>query len=340
MGLFGSNEITGIDIGSGSIKVVRIAPGRRPKLLSAGMMEFPLEGVRENVGADLLHLRSEKKIGVRNVVTQMPGKDLTIRTLTLPRMPAAELREAVRWEAKRHISYPLDAALVEYLIAGEKREGMVDKYDILMVAAEQEKIAGHLAPFREAGIKVSAVDGNALALRNVLRMRHKAAQGNHLVVDIGAGKTEIDIYKDGVLRFSRCLETGGAEMTRVLAESLNLSLRDAEALKQRTDVSAARGGDNAVVLICARLDGLLMEVRRSVEYYKTTFREPGVEDAVLSGGVALIRGASAYFSQALGFPVELDDPFDGLLCQDSLRVEFGPSAPRFSAAVGLALRKV
>jgi Tfp pilus assembly PilM family ATPase len=83
-----------------------------------------------------------------------------------------------------------------------------------------------------------------------------------------------------------------------------------------------------------------MEVRRSVEYYKTTFREPGVEDAVLAGGVSLMRGASAYFSQALGFPVALDDPFDGLLCPDSLKEEFGPMAPRFSAAVGLALRKV
>jgi Tfp pilus assembly PilM family ATPase len=53
-----------------------------------------------------------------------------------------------------------------------------------------------------------------------------------------------------------------------------------------------------------------------------------------------MRGASAYFSQALGFPVALDDPFDGLLCPDSLKEEFGPMAPRFSAAVGLALRKV
>jgi type IV pilus assembly protein PilM len=340
MYLFRSNDITGIDIGAGSIKAVRIAPGRRPKLLSAGMIEFPAEGAQEAVGTDLIRLKSEKKIGDRNIVTQMPGKDLTIRTLTLPKMPAAELREAVRWEAKRHISYPLDAALVEYLIAGEKREGRVDKYDILMVAAEKVKIIEHLAPFREAGIKVSAVDGNALAIRNVLRMRGKAGQGNHLVVDIGAGKTEIDIFKDGVLRFSRCLETGGSEMTRLLAESLNLGLRDAEALKQRTDVSAAPAADGAVALICARLDGLLMEVRRSVEYYKTTFREPGVEDAVLAGGASLMRGASAYFSQALGFPVALDDPFDGLLCPDSLKEEFGPMAPRFSAAVGLALRKV
>jgi len=55
-------------------------------------------------------------------------------------MPLAELTEAVRWEAKRHISYPVDTAQVEYLLVGEKQEGTVIKYDIVMVAAERGKL--------------------------------------------------------------------------------------------------------------------------------------------------------------------------------------------------------
>jgi type IV pilus assembly protein PilM len=112
MGLFGRKDITGIDIGAGSIKVVRIARGgMRPKLLSAGLVEFPLDTAKTNsVTADLKYLVSGKKIGEKNILTLMPGKHLTIRSLTLPKMPQSELREAVRWESKRHISYPLDAA--------------------------------------------------------------------------------------------------------------------------------------------------------------------------------------------------------------------------------------
>jgi hypothetical protein len=37
--------------------------------------------------------------------------------------------------------------------------------------------------------------------------------------------------------------------------------------------------------------------------------------------------------------VELDQPFDGLSCKKGLLDEFGLAAPRFSAAIGLALRK-
>jgi type IV pilus assembly protein PilM len=341
MGLFRPNDITGIDIGAGAVKIVRIArSGKRPKLLSAGLVDIPPDQPSASgISANLGYLLSKKLVGRKNIVTLLPGKDLTIRSMTLPKMPLAELHEAVRWEAKRHVSYPLETALVEYLITGERHEGTVDKYDILMVAAERGTVVEHLSPFREAGITVTAVDANALALRNVLHLREKPSDENYLVVDMGAGKTEINIFKGGVLRFSRCIESGGIDMTRAVADSLAIGLGDAETLKQKTDVLSPAEDDKAAVAVKARLDILLMEIRRSVEYYKTTFREKGVNRTVLTGGVSLTQGIQEYFTQSLESPVELDQPFAGLTVGQDTLEEFGPQALRFSAAVGLALRR-
>jgi len=341
MGLF-SNDITGIDIGAGSIKVVRIAKsGKRPRLLSAVLVEFPPDPTQAmSISADLHRLQAGKKIGSSNIVTLMPGKLLTIRSLTLPKMPLSELREAVRWEAKRHISYPVDAAQIEYLIVDEKREGAVEKYDLVMVAAERGKVLEHLMPFQEAKIKVSAVDANALSLRNVLRFREIPIDANTLVVDLGAGKTEINIFKGGILRFSRCIESGGLDMTRAIADTLGIGLQEAEDKKRTLNVLTPAGQDKAIEAVQSRLDGLLMEIRRSVEYYKTTFREKNVESMILSGGVSLMQGTAAYCEQSLEHGVEIDRPFDCLSCKESMLEEFGPVAPRFSAAIGLALRKV
>jgi type IV pilus assembly protein PilM len=340
MGLF-SNDITGIDIGAGSIKVVRIAKsGKRPKLLSAALVEFPPDPAQAmSISSDLHQLQAGKKIGSGNIVTLMPGKLLTIRSLTLPKMPLNELREAVRWEAKRHISYPVDAAQIEYLIVGEKREGAVEKYDLVMVASEREKVLEHLMPFQEAKINVSAVDANALSLRNVLRFREIPVDANTLVVDLGAAKTEINIFKGYILRFSRCIESGGQDMTSAIADTLGIGLQEAEDRKRALNVLAPAGQDKAIVAVQSRLDGLLMEIRRSVEYYKTTFREKNLESMVLSGGVSLMQGTAEYCEQALEHGVELDRPFDCLSCKESMLEEFGPVAPRFSAAIGLALRK-
>lgn len=342
MGIFRTKDITGIDIGTGSIKVVRIAGGgRRPRLLSAGIVEFPLDPSKTNsISADLKYILSGKKNLGKHILTVLPGKHLTIRHLTLPRMPQAELREAVRWESKRHISYPLEAAIVEYLILGEKQEGPVEKYEILMVAAERGTVIEHLLPFREAGIPVTAVDANPLALRNVLRHRDKSDGLNTLFVDMGAGKTEINIFKSGGLRFSRCLETGGLEMTRTVSEQLNIGLEEAEEVKHRVDMLSPPDEDKVVAAVRGRLDAVLLEIRRSVEYYKTTFREKGVERTILTGGVSLMTGIKDYFSLSLDGAVELDKPLAGLSCKERILQEFGPAAPRFSAAVGLALRKV
>jgi len=216
----------------------------------------------------------------------------------------------------------------------------VEKYDVIMVAAERSKVLEQLAPFNEAEITVSAVDANALSLRNVLRLGEKASDMNTLVVDIGAGKTEINIFKSGTLRFSRCIESGGLDMTRAVAETLGQGLPEAEEMKRRLNLLTPPEQDQAVDAVRVRIDTLLMEIRRSVEYYKTTYREKGVESMILTGGVSLMQGIREYCAQALEHAVEIDQPFDGVSCKKNLFEEFGPVAPRFSAAVGLALRKV
>lgn len=340
MALFGSNENTGIDIGAGSIKVVRIErSGKRPKLLSAAIIEAPIEAEMSGAALHLRSLLAEKKIGTKNVMALMPGKDLSIRSFTLPKMPIQELDEAVRWEAKRHISFPLEAALIEYLIVGERREGMASKLDILMVAAERSKVITHIKPIAEAKIQVAAVDANALALRNVYHLLEKPEHVNTVVVDMGAGKTEIDIFKGGVLRFSRCLEVGGLDMTRALSEAISVGFQEAEKIKCEIDMINAPQNDEAAALIRTSLDQLLMEIRRSVDYYKTTYREKDVDNTLLTGGVALMTGLKEYFERSLEGTVELDQPFGGLSVRKELESQFGAISPRFSAAIGLALRK-
>ena len=341
MGFFGSRDITGIDIGAGSVKFVRMSGnGKHPHLVAAGLVEISPDPAKANsANIDLAYLKSGKKFSRKNIVTLLPGRDLTIRFLMMPKIPLVELREAVRWEAKRHISYPLEAAIVEFLILGERREGMTEKYEVLLVVVERGTVIEHLRPFHEAGIAVSAVDANPLALRNVVRRRDAAEAGNILVVDMGAGKTEINILRSTGLRFSRCLETGGLDMTRAVADRLNIGMQDAEDVKQKVDLVTSSPGDPVADAVKEKLDGILLEIRRSVEYYKSTFRDQGAGMAVLTGGVALTTGIRDYFSQSLDMPVEKDDPFAGLACKESILREVTPLAPRFTAAVGLALRK-
>lgn len=129
-------------------------------------------------------------------------------------------------------------------------------------------------------------------------------------------------------------------MTRSVSEVMGISLREAEQMKRTMNVLASSEDDEAIGTIRAMLDGLLMEIRRSVDYYKTTFREQGVDSTLLTGGVSLMQGLKEYFVRSLEGVVELDQPFEGLSMRKKMYDEFRPIAPRFSAAIGLALRKI
>jgi type IV pilus assembly protein PilM len=336
--MFGHLEYTGIDIGAGSVKVVRISRGKRPMLLSAAFVDRGTDNAAQPVGAILASLMDRKQIGKKNIVTMMPSRDITIRAVTLPDIPRDELDEAVRWEAKRHISYSPDTAQIDYLVVGERRDGGAAKIDVVLVAAETERVEAHLAPLRTAGIAPHAVDVNAFALRNGLRARPMPVAGELLVIDIGAGTTEINIYDDAVLRFSRCIESGGHDMSKLIADELGVGLADAESMKRSLNVLASPDDDRAAAALRQRLDALCQEIRRSADYYRTSLRTRGVQRAILTGGAALMAGVAGYVERALNLPVEIDDPLAPLDMDEQLKREIGPVAPQFSAAIGLALR--
>jgi type IV pilus assembly protein PilM len=337
MSIFGP-DMTGIDIGTSAVKIVRVTGARRQTVVSAQILELPLaEGTGGGKEDALRIFKTGGKIGKR-VATLLPGKHLTIRHLTFPKMPPAELHEAVQWESKRHIPYGLDAAVIEYLVLGERQEGSVDKNDVLLVAADQNAVNEFLVPFERAKVDVDVLDAHPLALRNVLRIRTVSSDDNVLLIDIGAGKTEIDIFRQGGLRFSRCVETGGLDVTRAVAADLGVGLEDAEAIKVRTNVLSAPDDDRAAASVRTKLDTILLEIRRSVEYFKTTFREKGVARTLLTGGVALTPGIQEYFSRSLDGPVEIDDPFSGVAVDTGVLDELHGQSSRFAAAVGLALR--
>ena len=99
-----------------------------------------------------------------------------------------------------------------------------------------------------------------MALRNVLHGREMTVDENTLVVDLGAGKTEINIFRGGKLRFSRCVESGGLDMTRAIAEALNIGLQEAEDTKRALNILTPPDQDQAVAALQPRIDGLLMEI--------------------------------------------------------------------------------
>lgn len=371
--LFRSRDhLVGVDLGRSSVKLVQLRFTHRGlRLAYAGLAELPvaespttdlsLPAVRPRlpdgqvpdgpgqagIGLALMDLFQRGKLKREKTAVNFTGKTPVIRYLTLPKIPKEELKEAVKWEAKKIAPIPIEEMVLDFLIVGEQEEREVKRLELVVVAAERSAVLGQYNDLKRLGLNIVAVDVNPLALLNAVRLNYAADLNDNVVfVDIGAGKTDINITKQGVLRFTRNVQIGGEEITKAIEKELQVSRDEAEAMKRRRGMlppgsgAEVSGADGRLKDVIQReVDRIVLETQRSVDYYRAQFREGAMKKVILMGGTPLLPGFQDYFSTYFEARVEIDDPFAEIGCDEPSFAELRMMAPRFSTSVGLALRR-
>jgi len=112
-----------------------------------------------------------------------------------------------------------------------------------------------------------------------------------------------------------------------------------------TEPMAREKADDASRIVNATrpaLSRLIGEIRRSIDYYEKQLYEKSVDKLVLSGGSALFPGLDQSLADATGVSVEIVDPVQAFMIDES-SPEVAPlmeNRAQFNVAVGLAARGV
>lgn len=199
----------------------------------------------------------------------------------------------------------------------------------------------------EAGLDIEEVIFGTLASSNSILSNAEKELGI-LLVDIGAGTTEIAIFVEGGLAYSAVLPVGGVQITNDLAVGLRTSIEEAEKIKisygsavensaspeKLIEISSINGKEKhnvskkyLVEIIEPRVSEIFnfvgMEVRKSGWYSMI----PG--GIVITGGSSLLPGISEVAEQVLNLPSRLGRPhYEGELA-DMI------NDPSYSEAIGL-----
>ena len=228
----GKKHYLGVDIGKTSIKCVQLEPsGKGWVLKHASLVELEGEGPQANGESHtkLSDLFSEKAFLKAKLATLLSGQDVTLRYLSLPKMSSSELREAMRWQAKKYTSASLDTFVIDYLVVGEHETHDAKKIEVILAMAEKVLVQKKIQEFNQVGAKLEALDVNHLVLLNGFRHHRSLGPGvNFVYVDIGAGKMDIGIVKGETLRFMRSVQMGGENITRAISENFNVGFVEAE----------------------------------------------------------------------------------------------------------------
>jgi type IV pilus assembly protein PilM len=354
------SEMIGLDIGSHSIKLVGLEmTSKGPCLAHAGIKEIPYGEQREDptfISETIKALYREVGLKPGKVNLTLSGADIHIRRISMPSMPKSELREAVRWEMKNHLSFPVETAQIDFHILGEFGEKDLKKLDLVVVACPKHLIDRSLAIAEGAGLKPIHLTVGPFALWNLmLTLDHFEKEGAIGVIDLGAEKTGIYLFQDGILQFSREVTPGGMDLTRAIMEGMDsdeehqLLYDRAEKIKHEMGIPSKvfyeKNGDQSgnrskiPYLVRPVLERLMAEVGRSLDYYRTQSHPERIDRLFLTGGGANIKNIVTYLSETLRLPVERLNPFDKILFDvkkvEAQLLEMRGSA--FAIALGIAL---
>ncbi len=349
----------GLDIGTSAVKAVQLSPAGDSYIINrVGVAPVPIGAIEGGTVRDIAvvtqivtRLLRQARITTNHVMPAVAGQAVVVRSLKFPAMPRSQLAEAIKWEAERYIPFPVTEAVMDFDVVGEATE--TGEQEIMLVAAQRGIIDSHVAVLKAAKLQPAAIDVQPFALARSLNaylstpLDGQAA--NIALIDIGAGTTDLVIFREEVLRFTRIIPIGGTYFTRAIAGRLGMSEEEAEALKlSRGQVPLGQDQkfdtpEDAQVssVIGAVMGELVTEIRRSIDYFRLQYHEE-VARLVATGGGTMLRNMVTFLERELGVRVEAGDPLAMLHpssrnCAPELLANAGPI---FCVAIGLALRGV
>ena len=343
--------VVGLDIGSSAVKAVELRPSGKSYKVAA----FATETVPADSIVDGAIIDAEAVVGTikrlfdktpafktKRVCASLSGNTVIVKKITLPVMTEAELRDSIYWEAEQYIPFDIQDVNLDYQIldagTGPDSRGSME---VLLVAAKKEKIGDYTSVITQAGRQPVVMDVDAFALQNAYEVNYGLETGRIVVLlNAGASAININVLQGDQSVFTRDISIGGNAYTEAVQKELGLPFEVAEQLKKGVPVDGATVEDAQPVLR-AVTENVLLEVQKTLEFFKAAASVDHIDRVVLSGGVSRIDGLRERLQERLQAPVEYFDPFK-VVAWDAKKL--GGDAADVSAtaavAVGLALRQV
>jgi MSHA biogenesis protein MshI len=179
--------------------------------------------------------------------------DYRLQLIELPSVPAEEMREALRWQAKDMVDYSPADAIVDYIAipphvnAGGKRIGYV-------LVAHKRTVSERQEQADATGLETDVITVPEIALSNIAQLLPQEKYGVALL-HFTADKGMLLISREGVVHLIRRLNTGIQRMQDAFSDDFS------------TQEMAA---------------GLALEIQRSLDYYESHYDCKPITDIVMT----------------------------------------------------------
>lgn len=308
----------GLDIGYSSVKAMQISrSGKHQAVQGYGVTTFPTEYLAGGVIVDLeamaalIHNLFEKlligEITTNRVALAIPAARTFNRPITLPKLAAKDISEAVRLEAEQYIPVPLDDLYIDYSITGRTDT----EIELLAVAAPKKMIDTYVQLSRLLGLELVALE-TTIGASSRLFVQAEQSGTPTVLIDFGSVAADITVYDHGLI-VTGAVPCGGDIFTNILAKELGVTRQEAHVIKTKYGLGVSKKQAQITEALAPTLAGLLKEIRRVIRYYEErSGSEAKISQIVTMGGGANMPGLSEFMTNALRLPVRMCDPWQNL----------------------------
>jgi type IV pilus assembly protein PilM len=316
------------------------------------------------------------KLRGRAVVACLPEVKSFIKIIEVPQDASeAVINKAVTMELEQNIPLPLEDIYHDWQVLGERpvaeaempatktgetaapaaTPATAEKTDeikdeappdaapgpktmrVLIGASPKVVIDGYALMLERANLVPVAleIEATAIARAIVPAKNDEAAIG---IIDIGATRSALIIYDAGVIQMSISIPISGFAITKLVSDSLKVSMADAELLKVECGLDVNRCEDKMWRILNPLIEDITEKIRNALRFYKIGV--PGgkkIETLYLCGGGAQFREIDTVLSRKLALKVTRANPL----------VNIDPRLPKgfpseltlnYTTALGLAIR--
>jgi len=369
----------GVDIGLNEVRIVSAAriSSDRWKLLECASIPFD-PGISRGDSRFHEFLRSclssiAGPAGKCDVWTRVSAASTDLRYIKIPKVPKAQIPNAVYWTLKREVNFNENESIVDFEVHGEVLEKDLVKIGIMAYIVPRKDLDEIRDLFSRSGLTICGVTATPFAIQNLFRSacipRHEKPVG---VLFIGNEYSRIDVFSKGNLILTREMKAGMDSMVEAFVEEASEEtwkaakevgngyattffdgtdnkLEEARSLLEGffsgssgfEELSGLNGAREEAIFetIKPALGRLARQVERSIEHSSAALGDERVETIYVSCAAGYWMLPFRFIAEQLGVEREVLDPI-GMCGMESCEISGHDTIAErvsFTVATGLAV---
>ena len=340
---FNDKPLFGLDIGTGSVKVMQIAPNgkKKPIIIGYGKTSFDSKATKD---AEIIDIEAIAKavfdlfqnhligdISAHRVALSIPARYTYARELTLPSLSKQELHEAVQVEAEQYIPRPLDELYVDSAITAKS----ATETTIYTVATPKAMTDSYIKLAHVLNLEPVFIEPNMSSDARLMSLDEHSDTPS-VLIDFGSRSADFAILNKHI-SVNGTVQSGGDLFTERIMAALDVTYTEATTIKTKYGLGVSKKQRQIKTAIEPLLQQTTREIRRMIRYYEERAdTDAKIEQVITMGGGANMPGLAGYLTENLRMPVRMFDPWRAL---DFGRLQPPSHADRsmYMTVAGLAL---